>query len=469
MENFFGLHIASANSKSDVLTQEQQQLLREQVIDENQPGTIVRDFQTLLEFLQPKGVEVSSVNNFLPLKALNELNSRLSHPVDIQLKRPGQKAFPHINGLYLLLRCSGICHLKYFGKKQRLVLDDEAYKSWLTLNYTERYFNLLETWFLWADDEVIGERQNFLGNLQKILVFWRQIPSQGFKLTKYQDQEAFNFYPGYHYIALLHLFGFLSLKLGKPQQGKGWRIASLERLPFGDAMVNLLTTISVQEELEEEEKYIEEDEDEEIQEIWDEKDEEDELELSDEDEEELEEDWETEYYNITFGKFQPHFQHLFPEWEKNLVIPEQEFKDGIYVFKVSLSRVWRRIAIPAKKRLSWLAGAILDAFNFDFDHLYEFSYKDRFGFLVKIGHPYMNTPPLADEVRIGDLCLEPGTRMTYLYDFGDNWKFDVQLEAIDPPDSNMKQAEILESKGKAPPQYWNDEDEENWDNEEEEE
>ncbi|MHC5833143.1 MAG: IS1096 element passenger TnpR family protein, partial [Nostoc sp.] len=46
---------------------------------------------------------------------------------------------------------------------------------------------------------------------------------------------------------------------------------------------------------------------------------------------------------------------------------------------MSISQAWRRIAIPAKKPLGWLAETILDAFDFDYDHLYEFSYKDHFG------------------------------------------------------------------------------------------
>ncbi|WP_260446180.1 MULTISPECIES: plasmid pRiA4b ORF-3 family protein [unclassified Nostoc] len=71
----------------------------------------------------------------------------------------------------------------------------------------------------------------------------------------------------------------------------------------------------------------------------------------------------------------------------------------------------------------------------------------------------METPPFADQVQIGDVSLEPGGKMTYLYDFGDNWKFDVQLEAINPPDNKIKKPKILEVHGNAPQQYWSEDDE----------
>lgn len=66
----------------------------------------------------------------------------------------------------------------------------------------------------------------------------------------------------------------------------------------------------------------------------------------------------------------------------------------------------------------------------------------------------METPPFADQVQIDDLSLEPGAKMTYLYDFGDNCKFDVQLEAINQPDNKIKKPKILEVHENAPQQYW---------------
>jgi hypothetical protein len=43
--------------------------------------------------------------------------------------------------------------------------------------------------------------------------------------------------------------------------------------------------------------------------------------------------------------------------------------------------------------------------------------------------------------------------MEYLFDFGDNWKFDLQLEQINTEDTRQEYVEIIESFGIAPEQY----------------
>ncbi|MFN6472874.1 MAG: plasmid pRiA4b ORF-3 family protein [Nostoc sp. SerVER01] len=344
MEDLFARLESTLNPKLPSLTESQQQLLQELSIDENQPGMILGDFQTLIDFLQPNGVEVSNVNNLLPLKVLSELNSRLSHPIETKLKRPVQKSYPYINGLYLLLRSSGIAQIKSQGKKQILVLDPAILKSWSSLNPTERYFNLLEAWLIWANNEILGEHKDSFGNLFRCIQFWPRIPDKGLKFSKYEQQHDISYYPGLHNVALLELFGLLCIKHGKAEAGKGWRIISLQRLPFGDALLQLLFPLGIRGELQDD-------------------------------------------VNVTFGKLQSHLQPFFPEWKHNLTFAKRSFTDGIYIFKVSISKAWRRIAIPANKALSWLAETILDAFDFDYDHLYEFSYKDRFGRTIQIGHP----------------------------------------------------------------------------------
>jgi hypothetical protein len=272
------------------ITEEQQQLLEQIPIDENTPGTILRDFQTLLDFLQPNGTTVSGVHNLFPLKSLPEINSRLSHPIDTNLKRPQQKSYPYINGLYLLVRASGLSQVKHVGKKATLVLDEALLQSWTKLNPTERYFTLLEAWMIGGNEEILGERYDSIGNLMKCLQFWPRIPDKGLKITKYTDQNEFSYLPGIHNIALLHLFGFLSVRSGKPEAGKGWRITHLQRLPFGDAMLRLLFTIYAKKGF----------------------------------------TWESQgNLSVTFGELQSDFKPFFPEWENNLAISSSEFSEGI--------------------------------------------------------------------------------------------------------------------------------------------
>ena len=154
-----------------------------------------------------------------------------------------------------------------------------------------------------------------------------------------------------------------------------------------------------------------------------------------------------------FGAWQPLFQPYFPEWRENLEFPEPEPREGMFIFRVTLGKVWRLIAMPADATLDDLVDWILRSVKFDSDHLYEFTYRDRLGAEVSAIHPAMDEGPWADQVPIGTLPLEPGQTMELQYDFGDNWHFTVKLERIEPPGAKAKKPRILESHGKAPEQY----------------
>jgi len=61
--------------------------------------------------------------------------------------------------------------------------------------------------------------------------------------------------------------------------------------------------------------------------------------------------------------------------------------------------------------------------DFDADHLYEFIYVDRLGATQAVGHPSCEEGPFTDQVRVGELPLQPGQSMRFVFDFGDNWQF----------------------------------------------
>ncbi len=132
---------------------------------------------------------------------------------------------------------------------------------------------------------------------------------------------------------------------------------------------------------------------------------------------------------------------------------QQPTNNGGYFIKVSLSNtIWRRIKIQGTESVDTLAVAILNAFNFDDEHLYEFRYTDNFGITQVIADPRCEEPLNACEINIGDIDILPGDLIEFLYDFGDNWKFKVQIEKIDP-ELKIKKPTIIEREGKAPRQY----------------
>lgn len=200
------------------------------------------DFEALLSFIGREGVSVSDKRDFLAGELLAQLNARMSHPVELGLKRPQQKSYPNIQGLYMLLRATGLALVKERGPGKRLVLDETALQSWRSLNATERYFTLLEAWLLRGRPEIIGEHAGFLDmSIINWAEFFKRFPDEGLKVAGDRDQEFRIVYsPGLYVVALLDLFGFLFVQHGQPEAGKGWRITAVRRTPFGDAMLRLL-------------------------------------------------------------------------------------------------------------------------------------------------------------------------------------------------------------------------------------
>ena len=141
-----------------------------------------------------------------------------------------------------------------------------------------------------------------------------------------------------------------------------------------------------------------------------------------------------------------------------------------YVFRVKpqdYRNNYRVIRIGGGRTLHDLHLAILDAYDFYADHLYMFSPDrkpyDRNGYYSP-DDDGMNS---ADQAVLEKLDLKKGDRWLYLFDFGDEWKFDVTVKDIEEGRSNRK-AQVLEGKGELV-QYpdWDDEewDEEHWDDE----
>ncbi len=392
-------------------------LLRDQVIDKNKPGTILLDFNILLDYVESNVIKVSKTNNLLPINLLADLNEKLTKPIKINLKRPLQNAYPYITGLYLLLRSMSIAYISDVGKAKHLVLDEAILHSWNKLNPVEQYFTLLECWLYKGNPEILGESNYGWHGIPMNVwpMFFKKIPKQGLNIAGNKgNEESLKYTPGLFTTAILDMFGLITVEHADPDPGKGMKIAKIHRTSFGDELLKLMEIVV------EDDFYF-----------YDKFDNSAELE---------------------FGELQAAIQPLFPEWQNKLIIQKPEFKDGTYVFKVSLYDAWRRIAINGKDDFDILSDCILDAFEFDNDHLYQFKYKNRFNVNAALNHPE-DEPPYADEALIGDIGLQPGSRLIYLFDFGASWKFIVDLERIDEVDQKIQNGTILESHGDAPDQY----------------
>lgn len=109
--------------------------------------------------------------------------------------------------------------------------------------------------------------------------------------------------------------------------------------------------------------------------------------------------------------------------------------------------VWRRITVPATITLPELHDAIQTAMGWTDSHLHEFEIGG-----IRYGRP---DPDFASDVRpeAGVRLLEKvgeGERISYVYDFGDDWRHDVEVEKALPPGAEV--AVCLAGRRRCPPE-----------------
>jgi hypothetical protein len=146
----------------------------------------------------------------------------------------------------------------------------------------------------------------------------------------------------------------------------------------------------------------------------------------------------------------------------------------IFVFKVALvgrKSVWRKIALRGNQTLDDLHEAIFDAFDRDDEHLYSFYFprpgkkfsRRTIREAVEYQCPFdeMEDPSRnAAKTRLASLPLKPKTVFYYLFDFGDEWWHEITVEEADAKEEPGHYPRMVDSRGKSPPQYPGDEDEE---------
>ena len=402
------------SNKNQHLSPEDAEIIKNQMFSDTQPGSLLKDFQALLDFIGSDGIEVTKTTQHIGMKYLFELNERMTLPLETELKRPQQKAFPNLHGLYLVLRVSGLASLVKDKNKTLLKLDPEVLASWQKLNAVERYFSLLFCWIVRGDEEILGESrswriQGFLRCLQ-IYQFMKQLDSKEESEARYMIGLIF---AGLHNIALMTLFGFLT---GKPKINPDGTVEGVALSDFGRALLAYFDTAT--------KLYMDENDDE----------------LSD------------AFYGFCAKDLMP----LFPDWHNRLLIKEREvLTEGYSVIAVKVRDAVRKLAVPHDAVLHDFAMSILDAFNFDYDHLYEFVYKNELGKNETVMHPFSDDGDFwADDMTLGEMPIYEGMTFVFHYDFGDDWRFECQVESLIKEGGKYTEPKVIEKKGRAPKQYY---------------
>ena len=138
------------------------------------------------------------------------------------------------------------------------------------------------------------------------------------------------------------------------------------------------------------------------------------------------------------------------------------------VFRASLRpKIYRDIEIAGTSSLYTLAQAIVRSFDFDFDHAFGFYSKlkgniydspVRYELFVDIGEGEGDARSVK-RTRVVKAFPSVGAKMRFLFDYGDEWVFLVELVERKPKEPKVKLPRLLISAGKAPAQYPDPEDE----------
>ncbi|MBI4208496.1 MAG: hypothetical protein HY538_02165 [Deltaproteobacteria bacterium] len=146
-------------------------------------------------------------------------------------------------------------------------------------------------------------------------------------------------------------------------------------------------------------------------------------------------------------------------------------KSDHYIFDVSIEncgaydvkgKVLRKIQIDGNKSLYNFAQVITETFGFYFDHCFGFydnfkRYHDSrkaYELFQDIGEePLSPTTQGVKKTKISQAFKTLGEKMLFLFDYGDGWRFVVELKEIKNSEKRNLKPVILEAIGKAPEQY----------------
>lgn len=122
-------------------------------------------------------------------------------------------------------------------------------------------------------------------------------------------------------------------------------------------------------------------------------------------------------------------------------------------------RLYRDIELVSASTLADLAETIVAAFGFDMDHAYGFYSKltgnlfdspRRFELFANVEGQRSRS---VKSTRVTTAFPRAGSTMTFLYDFGDEWRFRVEVVGTGSTEAGGAYPKIIRSVGTAPMQY----------------
>lgn len=403
---------------------------------ETKPTPLLKDFETFTRYLEQNSFALGKAREFIPYKHLAALNEAMTSPNRENTPRTPQEYYPQLH-LFYHLSLAGKLFRKVHPKNQACLEATERVAAYHALSPAEKYFFLLET--LWIDcswKELANRRKSFmliyeLNNFLKELCNCKpNVPlfaKDGPAVLRRLDPLL----PS----AFVQCFVFFGWYEVERDEASYQRMGSKEYFPVAritptDLGVTLAKTLMRHRPLEE---------------------------------------WNiphlrSEGWLPTMEEmkakaspdFAGLFRHLCPDGELRSLLPREvpKIARGNFVFRVHVApSIWRTIALSSEHTLDDLHLMIQRAFKFDNDHLYAFYMDNRWYSEERFESPLSSEGPSADDVTVGELGLTVNQAFIYHFDFGDDWRFDVQLLEIKTGEPLLLNPKILETHGEAPKQY----------------
>ena len=130
--------------------------------------------------------------------------------------------------------------------------------------------------------------------------------------------------------------------------------------------------------------------------------------------------------------------------------------DSVYQIKITLARsqppIWRRIQVQGDTTLAELHSILQVVMGWSNSHLHRFIMQGTTYAILQAGEVGPNKPREERIFALRDLLLQEGSRLTYEYDFGDNWQHQLLVEKIHPAAKGTHYPICLEGIGACPPE-----------------
>lgn len=382
----------------------------------------LEDFNKFIDYLIFNEVTVGKVNKFISAKFLFEINEAMEHKQQNITAKSTQLAYPLLH-LFYNLSISGKLFRAEVMKGGRIALKPtDRVEMFKKLNNVEKYITLIE--ILWVDCDFKKLKYQTYDDMSvcSVMRVLKDISSSKANKVMYINSSI-----GYFSTILLYFsyFGIMNIKESKEEKrkddGRSFNPTEIVVSPIGLEIIKILNKKRVLEQwnIQQRRQYGE---------------------------------WKIDFKE----EFYVSFKKLFKTEELKNTLPRgcNKFRDGIYTFKVYIDKdTWSKIKLDAKHTLHDLHMYIQEAFQFDNDHMYSFFMDGRAWSNNKFTCPYDYEGPHADDVEIGELELNEKQSFLYLFDYGDEWRFRVDVYNIEKTEVKLLKPQIIENKGEPPEQY----------------